>query len=159
MAKRSKNKSRGPKRKYRVYARKVGSVSVKEVGLTVVGAIAGRFVTNALGKLLPVVVKSNTSKAATQIALGFITKPLAQTLGVKSPNVDALAKGMMIGGGYELVRTVAPAMLGAADDSDGDVIVVSGNDEISEMNGMDEIGQDISEINGMDEIGAYGYEY
>ena len=77
---------------------------------------------------------------------------------VKSPMFDAAAKGMIIGGGYELVRTVAPSALGATDE--GDVIVVSGSD-ISEVNGMDDIGNmDISEINGMDEIGEmdeYGF--
>jgi len=30
--------------------------------------------------------------------------------------------------------------------------------DISEINGMDDIGQDISEINGMDEIGYYNIE-
>jgi hypothetical protein len=59
----------------------------------------------------------------------------------------------------ELIKTVAPVAMGAADDT-GDVIVVSGMDElgaadINELNGMDDIGNadEISEING------YGEEY
>jgi hypothetical protein len=61
----------------------------------------------------------------------------------------------MIGGGYELLKVSVPAAFGAAEGDD--VIVVSGT-EISEINGMDEIGQDISEINGLDEIGYYNIE-
>lgn len=155
MAKRRKKMSKGRKKSYRVYARKVGSVSLQEVAVALGGAIASRFAVNALGKVVPQIGATGVSKAATQIALGFVTKPLAGMLGVKSANVDALAKGMIIGGGYELVKQVAPSVLGA---TDGDVIVVSGMNDISEINGMDEIGNnDISEINGMDEIGMYEY--
>jgi hypothetical protein len=69
--------------------------------------------------------------------------------------VDAFGKGMMIGGGYELLKESVPAAFGQTEDQD--VIVVNGMD-ISEINGMDDIGQDIAEINGMDEIGYYNIE-
>ena len=135
--------------------RKMGSVGIQEVAVAALGAVASRGIVNAAGKLVPQLTKTATSKAIGQIILGFITKPMANLVGVKSPNVDALSKGMIIAGGYELVKVTIPAAFGAAEGDD--VIVVSGTD-ISEVNGMDEIGQDISEINGIDQIGMYGEE-
>jgi hypothetical protein len=129
---------------------------LQDVAATLAGAVASRFIVNSVGKVLPMVVKTPTSKAIGQIALGFLTKPLAGLVGSKSPMVDAFGKGMMIGGGYELLKVSVPAAFGATED-DQDVIVVNGTD-ISEINGMDDIGQDISEINGMDEIGYYNIE-
>ena len=158
MARRRKMKKTVTRRRRTSSRRYGGTVSVNEVLGMVGGAVASRFIANAMGKMFPAIVSSPINKAATQIALGFVSKPLFGALGVKSPMFDAAAKGMIIGGGYELVRTVAPSALGATDE--GDVIVVSGSD-ISEINGMDDIGNmDISEINGMDEIGDmedYGF--
>lgn len=134
----------------------MGAVSTGEVLAFVGGAVASRLVVNSLGKMFPALVSSANTKALTQIGLGLVTKPVANMLGVKSPNVDAAGKGMMVAGAYELVKTVAPNVMGAADE--GDVIVVNGMDDLSEVNGMDEIGaNDISEINGMDEIGEADY--
>jgi len=159
MARRRKMKKTVTRRKRSSSRRYVGAVSVNEVLGMVGGAVASRFIANAMGKMFPSIVSSPINKAATQIALGFISKPIFGAIGVKSPMFDAAAKGMIIGGGYELIRTVAPTALGQASD-EGDVIVVSGSD-ISEINGMDELGNmDISEINGMDEIGEmdeYGF--
>lgn len=158
MARKKATKRRsGYKRKYRIYAKKVGAVSFQEVGVSLLGAVGSRLVVNQLGKVLPVMTKTATSKAISQVVLGIVTPTIANALNIKSPNVKALGNGMMIGGGYELLKAVSPAMLGATDE--GDVIVVSGSDEISEINGMDEIGaNDIAEVNGMDEIG-YGDDY
>lgn len=157
MAKRRKSmKRKKSTRKYRVYARKVGSVSLQEVAFALGGAVASRFIVNSLGKVVPQITKTGTSKAIAQIALGFATKPIAGLVGSKSANIDALAKGMIIGGGYELLKVSVPAAFGAAEGDD--VIVVSGTD-ISEVNGMDEIGAEIAEINGMDEIGRYSEDY
>lgn len=136
--------------------RSMGSVNLQDVAATLAGAVASRFVVNSVGKVLPQVVKTPTSKAIAQVALGFLTKPIAGLVGSKSPMVDAFGKGMMIGGGYELLKVSVPAAFGAAEGDD--VIVVSGTD-ISEINGMDDIGaMDISEINGMDDIGYYDVE-
>jgi hypothetical protein len=137
-------------------SKRMGSVNLQDVAATLAGAVASRFIVNSVGKVLPMVVKTPTSKAIGQIALGFLTKPLAGLVGSKSPMVDAFGKGMMIGGGYELLKVSVPAAFGATED-DQDVIVVNGTD-ISEINGMDDIGQDISEINGLDEIGYYNIE-
>jgi hypothetical protein len=156
MAKKRKSMRRKSTRKYRVYARKVGSVSLQEVAVALGGAVASRFIVNSLGKVVPQIVKTGTSKAIAQIALGFATKPLAGLVGSKSANIDALAKGMIIGGGYELLKVSVPAAFGAMEGDD--VIVVSGTD-ISEVNGMDEIGNEIAEINGMDDIGRYSEDY
>ena len=155
MAKRRKSKGRKSTRKYRVYARKVGAVQLQEVAFALGGAVASRFIVNSLGKMLPIVTQSPVNKAVGQIALGFLTQPIANMIGTKSANVNAFGKGMMIGGGYELLKSAVPAAFGAAEGDD--VIVVSGTD-ISEVNGMDEIGADIAELNGMDEIG-YSDEY
>ena len=132
----------------------IGSVNVNEVGAALAGAVASRFIVNQLGAKFPNLASSPINKAVGQILLGLVTKPVADALKIKSPLADSFGKGMMIGGGYELVRSIAPKTLGQTDDA-GDVIVVSGADEISEINGMDEIGgmDEISEING------YGYDY
>lgn len=155
MAKRKKTTSKkSTGRKYRVYARKVGSVGVSDVIAGVVGGVASRWLTNQAGKVVPAIVASPQMKAGFQLLLGVVTPPLANALGVKNASVAAASKGMMFAGGYELIRAVAPTALGAAEDG-SDVIVVSGTD-ISEINGLDEIGNmDISEMNGLDEIGMF----
>jgi hypothetical protein len=156
MARKKAKKKSGYKRKYRVYARKVGAVNISNVAFTIGGMIASRMIVNGLSKTVPMIGQSNQTKAISQIALGFLTRPIASALGNKSASLDALATGMVVGGGFELVKTVLPKGLAGMDE--GDVIVVSGN-EISEINGMDDIGMDISEINGMDDIGEIDYEY
>jgi hypothetical protein len=149
-------KSMMPKRRRSNVRRSMGSVDLQDVAATLFGAVASRFVVNQLVKVVPSVVKTPTSKAIAQVALGALTKPLASLVGSKSTMIDAFGKGMMIGGGYELLKVSVPAAFGAAEGDD--VIVVSGT-EISEINGMDDIGaMDISEINGMDDIGYYDVE-
>ena len=160
MARRRKKSTRVMARRRRSSRRYsgIGAVSTSEVLALVGGAVASRFVVNSLGKAFPTLVSSANTKAVTQIALGLATKPVANMLGIKSPMADALGKGMIVAGGYELVKVVAPNVMGAADE--GDVIVVNGMDELSEVNGMDEIGysaDELAEVNGMDEIGDADY--
>jgi hypothetical protein len=159
MAKRRKSRKMATRRRRIGSRRYVGAVSVNEVLGLVGGAVASRLVVNMLVKQFPKIGTNPQTKAAVQLGLGFVTKPIANAIGSKSPMIDAFGKGMMIAGGYELIKTVAPVAMGAADDA-GDVIVVSGMDElgaadINELNGMDDIGasDEISEING------YGEEY
>jgi hypothetical protein len=157
MARRRKSRKMITRRRRSGSRRYVGAVSVNEVLGLVGGAVASRIVVNMLAKQFPKLAATPTTKAAVQIGLGFVTKPIAAAIGSKSPIVDALGKGMIIAGGYELVKQVAPTAMGATDESD--VIVVSGMDDIgandiSELNGMDDIGasdDEISEINGMDD--------
>ena len=156
MARRRKKSTRVMARRRRSSRRYsgIGAVSTSEVLALVGGAVASRFVVNSLGKAFPSLVGSANTKAIAQVALGLATKPVANMLGIKSPMADALGKGMIVAGGYELVRVVAPTVMGATDE--GDVIVVNGMD-LSEVNGMDEIGysaDELSEVNGMDEIGG-----
>jgi hypothetical protein len=154
MAKRKGMKKKGSMTKARRKSSRVGAAPYKTAGVTLIGAVASRFIVNNIGKVVTQ-VNTPTAKAIAQIALGVLTKPIAGLIGSKSPMVDALASGMMIGGGYELLKVSVPAAFGAAEGDD--VIVVSGTD-ISEINGMDDIGMDISEINGMDDIGYYNVE-
>jgi hypothetical protein len=154
MAKRKKS-SKMPVRKTRYKKSKVGTIGIQKVVVAGIGAVGSRAIVNFGSKALPIIGKTATNKAITQIVLGLLTKPMARMVGSKSPNIDSLSEGMVIAGFYELMKVTAPAAFGAAEGDD--VIVVSGTD-ISEINGMDEIGQDISEINGIDQIGMYGEE-
>lgn len=138
----------------------MGAVNVSEIAGVVGGMIASKLIVNAAAKVFPKVA-TPIYKAMGQIVLGVVTKPLAGSLKIKSPLFDALGKGMIIGGSFELAKTLLPAALGQTDE-EGDVIIVSG---IDEMNGLDEIGamdeigmnDDINEINGYDEEDYSGY--
>lgn len=157
MAKRKKSVKRVTRRRRYSGVSGIGTVRVNEVLGTIGGVVLSRLIVNTLSKKMTA-LQSPVTKAITQIGLGVVTKPVFSALKMKSPMLDSLASGMIIGGGVELVKTVAPASLGVADETPGDVIVINGTPEISEINGMDEIGgmddiggMDISEINGMDE--------
>jgi hypothetical protein len=160
MAKRRKKTTTTRRRKYssRRYSG-VGSVSVNETLGALAGAGLSRVIVNALGSQFPKLVSSAQNKAVAQVVLGLVTKPVSSAIGIKSPMVDAFGKGMILGGGYELLKVISPKYMGATDESD--VIVISGADEIAELNGMDEIGamDEIAELNGMDEIGQMDETY
>ncbi len=118
-------------------AGKAGSLVTQILGITA-GAIVAKKVDTFLPNLNP-----NIRNAA-KVALG-----VALPLFVKSPLMASVGQGMIAVGASSLVGGLVPA-LGATDE----VLVLSGLDEISEVNGLDEIGSDeINEINGMDEIG------
>jgi hypothetical protein len=147
---------RSPVRKSK---KRMGAVSgstgetLKNAVVVVAGIAGSRIIVNGIAKFAPTILNTPVSKGIAQIVLGMITKPLASAVGVKSSNVNAFGTGMVVGGSYELIKTFAPKVLGQMDD--GDVVIISGSDELSEVNGMDEIGgsMDLSEVNGMDEIG------
>jgi hypothetical protein len=131
-----------------------GTADTLKTSLFIVGGmVASKLIVNAIGKVAPTILGTPVAKAGGQIVLGLITKPLANAVGVKSSNINSLGTGMIVGGSYELVKTFAPKVLGQTDE--GDVVIISGSDELSELNGMDEIGgaNELSELNGMDEIG------
>lgn len=154
MAKRKKMK-RSPARR----SRRMGAVSggtgdtLKQALFIVGGMAASKLIVNAVSKFAPTIMGTPVAKASGQIVLGLVTKPLTRAIGVKSANINALGTGMIVGGSFELVKTFAPKVLGQTDD--GDVVIISGSNELSELNGMDEIGGagELSELNGMDEIG------
>jgi len=67
----------------------------------------------------------------------------------------SVGQGMIAVGESSLVGGLVPA-LGATDE----VLILSGVDEISEVNGIDEIGaDDINEVNGVDEIGEIDMDF
>jgi hypothetical protein len=113
---------------------------------TIGGAVASRYIVNQLAKsnMGGTFLQKPGNKALVQVGLGVVTPLLS-----KNPIVSNLSKGMVVSGGFEFFKTLAPAVLGATDE-DSEVIVVSGMDEIG---AMDMLGADeISEINGVDEI-------
>jgi hypothetical protein len=160
MAKRHKKHAKRRTHRSRRKMSGIGAVSSMATNALMItgGLVASRIIVNAAGKAIPALVKTPMSKALGQAVLGLITKPVVSTLGIKSSKIDSIAEGMYVGAMYELLKSVAPSVLGATDDSD--VIVVSGMD-ISEVNGIDQIGadMDISEVNGIDQIGYDEYDY
>ena len=155
MAKRRKIKS-SPVRRSRKRMGNVsgGTADTLKTALFIVGGMAlSKVIVNAVGKVAPTILGTPVAKAGAQIVLGVLTKPLTNAIGVKSSNINSLGTGMIVGGSYELVKTFAPKVLGQTDE--GDVIIISGSDELSELNGMDELGNamELSELNGMDDIG------
>lgn len=123
---------------------------------TIGGAVASRYIVNKLAenKVGGDFITKAGNKALVQVGLGVIAPMVS-----KSPIVNNLSKGMIVAGGFEFFKTLAPAVLGA---DDSEVIVVSGLDQVGAMDmlGADQIseinGTDISEINGMDD---YDYNY
>jgi hypothetical protein len=118
-------------------AGKAGSMITQILGITA-GAIVAKKVDTFLPNLNPNI--RNAAKVALGVALPMF---------VKSPLMASVGQGMIAVGASSLVGGLVPA-LGATDE----VLVLSGLDEINEINGLDEIGSDeINEVNGLDEIG------
>lgn len=143
-------------------SRKMGAITQSGLleALTLVGgAVASRYIVNQVAKSQTSMqwLQKGGNKALVQVGLGLLTPMVS-----KNPIVSNLGKGMVVGGGFEFFKTLAPSVLGASDEAE--VIVVSGMDEIGEI---DMIGAgEISEINGMDEIseingisGDFDYNY
>lgn len=144
---RRSKRSTGVRRK-RTSRRKMGAITQSGLleALTLVGgAVASRYIVNQVAKSQTSMawLQKGGNKALIQVGLGLITPMVS-----KNPIAVNLGKGMLVSGGFEFFKTLAPAVLGQSEDSE--VIVVSGMDEIGEI---DMLGaNDISEINGMDEI-------
>jgi hypothetical protein len=155
MAKKRKMKSSPVRRSRKRMSGVAGGTAdtLKQALFIVGGMAASKLIVNAIGKVAPTILGTPVAKAGGQIVLGVLTKPLTSAIGVKSSNINSLGTGMIVGGSYELVKTFAPKVLGQTDE--GDVVIISGSDELSELNGMDELGNamELSELNGMDEIG------
>lgn len=146
MAKRRKKPIKSSARRRRSSKRYsgVGAVDTSEILGMIGGAVFGSIAINAIGKMFPVVVSSPTAKAVSLAGLGLVMRPVANMLGVKNPIVAAAGKGAIILGGFNVIKSVVPNVIGATDE--GDIIVVNGFDEnISQINGE----SDISEVNGL----------
>jgi hypothetical protein len=141
MAKRKKAKMRTTRRRGRSVGAAATNVVMEVVGLTA-GAIAARQVDKLLPNLNP------TIRNAAKIAVGVVLPTF-----VKSPVVKSIGNGMVAAGGAGLAGTLLPA-LGAADE----VLILSGLEDMNEVNGVDEIGADVNEVNGVDEIGAMEFD-
>ena len=124
-------------------SRSVGAATSNMV-TTVLGVTAGAVLARQVDKLLPNL--NPTIRNAAKVAVGVALPKF-----VKSPIMASVGSGMVAVGGASLVGNFLPA-LGATDE----VLVLSGADEIAEVNGLDEIGSDeVSEVNGLDEIGEF----
>ena len=155
----SRKKKVSAVRRRRSSSRKMGAITQSGLleALTLVGgAVASKYIVNQVAKSQTGVswLQKGGNKALIQVGLGLITPMIS-----KNPIVNNLSKGMVVSGGFEFFKTLAPSVLGASDDAE--VIVVSGMDEIGEV---DMIGaNEISEINGADEIseinGMSDYDY
>jgi hypothetical protein len=146
---------RGTSRKF---GKSVGAVNTSEILGMIIGAAGSRILVNqVVGKFMPSLVGTPMNKALTQVGVGVAVMPVGRMLGIKSPMLGYIGKGGMLMGGIKALEAAVPSIMGAADD--GDVIVINGAD-ISEINGMDDIGSmDISEINGMNDIGQFDETY
>jgi hypothetical protein len=148
MAKRRKTR-KTPARRYS-RRKSMGAVSGGIV-MDIAGITVGALLAKQVGKLLPNLNPKIAS--AGKVALG-----VALPMFVKSPIMKSIGNGMLAVGGVELIGSFIPALAG-----DDDVVLLSGLDDIgamdiSEINGLDDIGgmdeigaMDISEINGFDE--------
>jgi hypothetical protein len=144
---RKRRKTTTPTRRRRSY-RRMGAVPAGlEAPISMIGgAVLGRFLVN---KFIP--TQNDTIKGAVQLGLGYLANSYA-----KNGMISNAGSGMIVAGGLSIVKSVAPAVIGAEDD----VLVISGQDmigadDISEINGIDQIGaDDISEVNG---FGEYDY--
>lgn len=133
-------KKRKAKKSTRTYRRRGIGAAGSGMVMEVAGVTAGALLAKQVGKLLPNL--NSTLKSAITVAVGVALPKF-----VKSPIMNAVGSGMVAVGGADLVTGFVPS-LGAEDD----VVLISGTD-ISEMNGLDEIGGagEISELNGIDE--------
>lgn len=138
MAKRKKARMRTTRKRRGSVGAAATNVVMDVVGLTA-GAIAARQVDKLLPNLNP------TIRNAAKIAVGVLLPNF-----VKTPVVKSIGNGMVAAGGAGLAGTLLPA-LGATDE----VLVLSGVEDMNEVNGVDEIGGDMSEVNGVDEIGEF----
>lgn len=145
MAKRKHKKSYSRRRRTsRGVMGAIGKFDIMAPVTMIGGAVLGRYLVNKfLSK------QNGTIKGAAQIGVGIV----AQTFG-KNVMLHNAGKGMVAAGGLTLIQSVAPDLaIGATGESD--ILVISG-DEISTVNGVDQIGadgtmEDINTVNGIDE--------
>lgn len=134
-------KKRKAKKSTRRYSRRGIGAAGSGMVMEIAGVTAGALLAKQVGKLLPNL--NPTLKSAVTVAAGVMLPKF-----VKNPVVNAVGQGMIAVGGADLVAGFIPA-LGAEDD----VVLISGAEDIAEMNGLDEIGAagEISELNGIDD--------
>lgn len=123
----------------------IGKIDMMAPVAMIGGAVLGRW---AVNKFLS--NQNGTIKGAAQIGVGIV----AQTFG-KNALLHNAGTGMVAAGGLTLIQSVMPNLaIGAEGDSE--ILIVSGTDDISTVNGVDQIGADatmdeINTVNGIDE--------
>jgi len=144
MAKRKAKKSY-TKRRRRSRMGAIGKIDLMAPIAMIGGAVIGRFLVNKfLSK------QNGTIKGVAQVGAG-----LGVQLFVKNAMAYNAGSGMIAAGGLTLIQSVAPNLaIGAEGDSE--ILFISGTEDISTVNGVDQIGADpmndeINTINGIDE--------
>jgi hypothetical protein len=145
MPRRRKTKAAPKRRSYSRRGRMGAIPGGLETPLAMIGgAVIGRFIVNKF-----LTGQNETIKGAAQIGLGYVANTYGKGM------ITNAGAGMIVGGGLSIVKSVIPSIIGAEDD----VLVISGQDTIgedmSEINGVDQIGADeMAEVNG---VGEYDY--
>lgn len=144
MAKRKAKKSY-TKRRRRSRMGAIGKIDLMAPIAMIGGAVVGRFLVNKF-----LAKQTGMIKGAAQVGAG-----LGVQLFVKNAMAYNAGSGMVAAGGLTLIQSVAPNLaIGAEGDSE--ILFISGTEDISTVNGVDQIGADpmndeINTINGIDE--------
>lgn len=124
----------------------IGKIDVMAPVAMIGGAVLGRYLVNKF-----LANQNGTIKGAAQVGVGIV----AQTFG-KNALLHNAGSGMVVAGGLTLIQSVAPNM-GIGAEGDSEILVVSGVEDISTVNGVDQIGaetaltDEINTVNGVDE--------
>jgi hypothetical protein len=149
MAKRKKAKKSYTKRRRRSRMGSIGALDLMAPVAMIGGAVIGRYIANKVLEKNTATAK-NLYKAGIQIGAG-----LGVQLFVKNAMAYNAGSGMIAAGGLTLVQHIAPTLaIGAEGDSE--ILFISGTEDISTVNGVDQIGadsmnDDINTVNGIDE--------
>jgi hypothetical protein len=144
MAKRKAKKSY-TKRRRRSRMGAIGKIDLMAPIAMIGGAVVGRFLVNKF-----LAKQTGIIKGAAQVGAG-----LGVQLFVKNAMAYNAGSGMVAAGGLTLIQSVAPNLaIGAEGDSE--ILFISGTEDISTVNGVDQIGADamndeINTVNGIDE--------
>ena len=145
MAKRKAKKSY-TKRRRRSRMGAIGKIDLMAPIAMIGGAVVGRFLVNKF-----LAKQSGMIKGAAQVGAG-----LGVQLFVKNAMAYNAGSGMVAAGGLTLIQSVAPNLAIGAEGDGGEILFISGTEDISTVNGVDQIGADpmndeINTVNGIDE--------
>lgn len=144
MAKRKAKKSY-TKRRRRSRMGAIGKIDLMAPIAMIGGAVVGRFLVNKF-----LAKQTGMIKGAAQVGAG-----IGVQLFVKNPIAYNAGSGMVAAGGLTLIQSVAPNLAIGAE-GDNEILFISGTEDISTVNGVDQIGADsmndeINTVNGVDE--------
>jgi hypothetical protein len=144
MAKRKAKKSY-TKRRRRSRMGAIGKIDLMAPIAMIGGAVVGRFLVNKF-----LAKQTGIIKGAAQVGAG-----IGVQLFVKNAMAYNAGSGMVAAGGLTLIQSVAPNLAIGAE-GDNEILFISGTEDISTVNGVDQIGADamndeINTVNGIDE--------